>query len=383
MSFGPISVLIVEVKLKVANDSERLDAIAQVIAECNGQLPLLELIPTHLWVGPVCNWNNSRGNFVVHVFGILWDGAPFQILKFDGTTKPYSFLRGAFSGDPPNLWKGLKLPHLTPGEPTLPFIQCVCQISETIFDLLLPVCGHIASIKAFHDRFAIRNTKEDTRRESLDEWDDALRSAKGALEFFSGHTKQKSHQQILGMLMQYSSKNFVFRPHSTGFQIWFLPMLFLNSLRNNIFWKNICKGFCSCKSQRNVKFDILHWRKWVPDVSPLRNVKFRVPLTLTAAKVFMNIFSIKYYFTNNLEITLAGAKFWTCWICKLSRIRTDCRANPCHSRATVSCYYSSRLLSLFHYITYIVPLSFPDVSRLTSLAIPFVYNSFPVITYLQ
>jgi len=49
----------------------------------------------------------------------------------------------------------------------------------------------------------------------------------------------------------------------------------------------------------------------VPDVSPLRNVKFRVPLTFTAAKVFVNIFSRKYYFTNNLEITLAGAKFWT------------------------------------------------------------------------
>ena len=99
--------------------------------------------------------------------------------------------------------------------------------------------------------------------------------------------------------------------HSTGFQIWPLPMLFLNSLRNNIFWKNICEGFCSCKSQRNAKFDTLHWRKWVPDVSPLRNVKFRVPLTFTAAKVFVNIFSRKYYFTNNLEITLAGAKFWT------------------------------------------------------------------------
>jgi len=49
----------------------------------------------------------------------------------------------------------------------------------------------------------------------------------------------------------------------------------------------------------------------VPDVSPLRNVKFRVPLTFTAAKVFVNMFSRKYYFTNNLEITLAGAKFWT------------------------------------------------------------------------
>jgi len=99
--------------------------------------------------------------------------------------------------------------------------------------------------------------------------------------------------------------------HSTGFQIWPLPMLFLNSLRNNIFWKNICKGFCSCKSQRNAKFDILHWQKWVPDVSPLWNIKFHVSLTFIAAKVFVNILSRKYYFTNNLEITLAGAKFWT------------------------------------------------------------------------
>jgi len=100
-------------------------------------------------------------------------------------------------------------------------------------------------------------------------------------------------------------------PHSTGFQIWPLLMLFLNSLWNNIFWKNICKDFCSCKSQRNAKFDILHRQKWVPDVSPLQNVKFCVPLTFTAAKVFVNIFSRKYYFTNCLEITLAGAKFWT------------------------------------------------------------------------
>jgi len=88
-------------------------------------------------------------------------------------------------------------------------------------------------------------------------------------------------------------------------------MLFLNSMQNNIFWKNLCKDFCSCKSQRNAKFNILHRRKWMPDVSPLQNVKFHVPLTFTAAKVFANIFSRKYYFANCLEITLAGAKFWT------------------------------------------------------------------------
>jgi len=37
-AFGSVSVLVVEVKQKVDNEKERLDAIAQVIAECDGQL---------------------------------------------------------------------------------------------------------------------------------------------------------------------------------------------------------------------------------------------------------------------------------------------------------------------------------------------------------
>jgi hypothetical protein len=35
-AFGSISILVVEVKLKVGSATERLDAIAQVIAECDG-----------------------------------------------------------------------------------------------------------------------------------------------------------------------------------------------------------------------------------------------------------------------------------------------------------------------------------------------------------
>jgi len=58
-----------------------------------------------------------------------------------------------------------------------------------------------------------------------------------------------------------------------------------------------------------VKCDILQWQKWVSDVSSLRNVKFHIPLTFTAAKVVVNILSGKYYFTKYLEITLADAKF--------------------------------------------------------------------------
>ena len=49
----------------------------------------------------------------------------------------------------------------------------------------------------------------------------------------------------------------------------------------------------------------------MPDVSPLRNVKFCISLDFAAAKDFVNIFSTKYYFTNYLEITLAEAKFGT------------------------------------------------------------------------
>jgi hypothetical protein len=36
-SFGAIAFLVIEVKLKIGSGQERLDAIAQVIAECDGQ----------------------------------------------------------------------------------------------------------------------------------------------------------------------------------------------------------------------------------------------------------------------------------------------------------------------------------------------------------
>jgi len=68
-------------------------------------------------------------------------------------------------------------------------------------------------------------------------------------------------------------------------------MLFLNSLRNNILLEKIfTKTFCHRKSQRNAKFEILQRQKWAPDVSPLRNVKFCIPLDFAAAKDFVNIF---------------------------------------------------------------------------------------------
>jgi len=36
-TFGAVAILCIEVKLKIGNDAERLEAIAQVIAECDGK----------------------------------------------------------------------------------------------------------------------------------------------------------------------------------------------------------------------------------------------------------------------------------------------------------------------------------------------------------
>ncbi|KAF8341292.1 uncharacterized protein EI90DRAFT_3033386 [Cantharellus anzutake] len=165
-AFGSVSVLVIEPKLKVGNQKERLDAIGQVIAECNA-----------------CDWKNSIAGLAVPVFGILWDGTFFQFFKFVGAQKiPHSFLRGAFAGDPPKFQRGLMLPDPTIDETTLPFIQAVRLISETVFDLLL--CAHLWSIEAFRDRSVNRANVAGKRRQSSDKWDNAVNSARQALEHF-------------------------------------------------------------------------------------------------------------------------------------------------------------------------------------------------------
>ena len=37
-TFGAVAIIFIEMKLKVGNDAERLEAIAQAIAECDGKL---------------------------------------------------------------------------------------------------------------------------------------------------------------------------------------------------------------------------------------------------------------------------------------------------------------------------------------------------------
>ncbi|KAH9042676.1 hypothetical protein EDB85DRAFT_1085527 [Lactarius pseudohatsudake] len=153
---GAISVVFVEVKFRIGDPEERLDAIAQVIAECYA-----------------CNWQNTRVDFNVPVYGILCDGASFLFFAFDGSINPYKFTMGVVPG---SRFRGLKLVDFS-SEPTARhFIHSLCSICETIFNLLL--CAYIAGLKAFRDRFASQHRQQ----KSLDGWDKALKFAEEALE---------------------------------------------------------------------------------------------------------------------------------------------------------------------------------------------------------
>ncbi|KIL59239.1 hypothetical protein M378DRAFT_1068410 [Amanita muscaria Koide BX008] len=155
-TFGILTVVFVEAKLKIGSTEDRLNAIAQVIAEC-----------------AACDWNNLRFDVSIPIYSILCDGSSFQFFTFDGSTKPYKFSMGIVPGSRFRVSAGLSLVDFT-SEPTArSFIHSLRPICETVFNLLL--VGYIASLKMFRDRSA-------SRRKSLDGWGKALKFAEEALE---------------------------------------------------------------------------------------------------------------------------------------------------------------------------------------------------------
>ena len=127
-----------------------------------------------------CDYNNVQENFHIPIYGILCDGVTFEFFSFDGSTKPFTFLRGCFPGDPRPLRRGLRLSDFELTETTTPFIRDLRVVCETIFGIML--LAYISSLTAYRDLSAAKSTKEGKPRKSLDKWDDALQSAKEALQ---------------------------------------------------------------------------------------------------------------------------------------------------------------------------------------------------------
>ncbi|KAF5383286.1 hypothetical protein D9615_004800 [Tricholomella constricta] len=165
--FGAVAILFVEVKLKVRNEIERVEAIAQAIAECDS-----------------CDLNNnsSSRDFSLPIHCIFSDGESFEFFKFERKPNP-SFLRGCFDGDPKHLRRGLQVPDFTTMETSLPFIlqlRCIC---ETIFDVMLS--AYIAGLQAEYHLEEKRKKQFSERPSSSSHGlDRAIQSAQRALAVF-------------------------------------------------------------------------------------------------------------------------------------------------------------------------------------------------------
>ncbi|KAF8808065.1 hypothetical protein BYT27DRAFT_7097515 [Phlegmacium glaucopus] len=171
-SFGAIVFLVIEIKLKIGSGQERLDAVAQVIAECNA-----------------CHWNNVHRGLHIPVYGILCDGSHFQFFLFDGNNKPYSFSRGILHTDPPAVRRGFQL-----NDPENPksFICALRPICEVIFDVMLT--SYISSLNAYHNHSISMAKKEEKPPKSMGGWEKPLTLAGDALEIFRTAETMRQNQ---------------------------------------------------------------------------------------------------------------------------------------------------------------------------------------------
>ena len=177
-AFGAVAILCIEMKLSVGNVAGRLNAIAQVIAECDGKPGALEdLLVLTSTLG--CDVNNNKRGFSLPILCILSDGVTFEFFKFERNGSSSSFLRGCFPGDPILLQRGLTLPTTDSPLPFILQLRCVC---ETVFDVMLS--AYIHALNTYHGRSASAGTSKGVKRPSLDNWDRALKFAGDALATF-------------------------------------------------------------------------------------------------------------------------------------------------------------------------------------------------------
>jgi len=160
--FGGLSLLVIEVKYVLGSDEERLDAIAQVVAECDA-----------------CDYANDRFQFPpALVYGVLCDGSTFEFFSFDGKTKKPTFSRGVFSDPPSQPIRALAVADFQTAS-QVTFIMSLRPICETIFYFLL--LAYRSGVEAYAKRSVARAVKNKKVRKSTPGWKQAADFAEQAL----------------------------------------------------------------------------------------------------------------------------------------------------------------------------------------------------------
>lgn len=92
---GALTILFIEAKLRLGSYDERLNAIAQVVAEADGIPPPLLLSLLRILIhGLACDFTNNKLGVHTPLYTILCDGRNSYFFVFDGHTQPRKFSRG-------------------------------------------------------------------------------------------------------------------------------------------------------------------------------------------------------------------------------------------------------------------------------------------------
>lgn len=151
-----------EAKLQIGSDDDRLNAVALVMAECDGQAFLYHRSSHHVVETHSLRLEQHASQyFYVDLQHALQQK---QFFSFDGGTKPYKLSMGAVRGSRFRVAGGLALHGFSSKLTARPFIHGLC---EAMFNL--PLFAYITSLKVFHCQSL--PASRDWKRKSLDDCD--------------------------------------------------------------------------------------------------------------------------------------------------------------------------------------------------------------------
>jgi hypothetical protein len=175
-AFEFTAVMFMEVKLNLGapSDSEWTNAIAHVIAECNGQSVIPPQICVKLISATACNFNNRQRDINIPIYGILCDGSAFWFVSFDGNSKPCKLSMGR---DPRTQRQVIAFHDFSFQSTAHDFIHSLRPICEIVFNLLL--LSYIASLKVW---VPCEDAPSQPGQERISGFDKALGFAEEALK---------------------------------------------------------------------------------------------------------------------------------------------------------------------------------------------------------
>ncbi|KAF8542350.1 hypothetical protein BDD12DRAFT_979066 [Trichophaea hybrida] len=160
-AFGSLTVLFIELKMFVGDSNEKMNAIAQVLAE-----------------GDACDYDNFQKGYNLPVYGILSDGTSWMFFRFNRTLSPrgavqLNVLRGALSAPGGCELLQYSIPPFESSN-SADYVRALRPACEYIYSILL--AGFLNSLDAFYT--------ESTRRDraSTPQWFKSRDVAGGALE---------------------------------------------------------------------------------------------------------------------------------------------------------------------------------------------------------